>query len=115
MKLRLIHYFDVWGNVHDGYMVNNLCEEAVINFRGDDWPDNRAILKALKRIGFVKKTTRLRSVRFEGGSADIVEITERNGKPICRLEKVEDNARAYHKEYRGIIISTVCDEDGADE
>ena len=88
MKLRLIDYLDVWGNARDGYEVNNLREHSIIDFSGDDWPDDSAILAALKRIGYIKKTVRRNSVRFDEGCVDMVGITDRNGRPICRLEKI---------------------------
>ena len=99
MKLRLIDYFDVWGNARDGYAVNDMCEQAI--FEVKDWPTNAEALKMLKKIGYFKKSVRLASVRFPGYS-DMIEIEDRKGRPICRLEEIyapyDADAEPYHLE-----------------
>jgi hypothetical protein len=120
MKFRLIHYFDVWGNRKDGYEVNNLCEDAIVNF-DSEYPTESEILKKLKEIDFFKKTVRLRSIRFDHNCGEMIEIEDRDGMPICRLETLkyemekrpDDDFLAYHKEYSGIHIKTVYDEEDA--
>ena len=99
MKLRLIDYFDVWGNARDGYAVNDQCEQAI--FEVKDWPTDAEALKMLKKIGYFKKTVRLASVRFHGYS-DSIEIEDRKGRPICRLEEIyapyDADVEPYHLE-----------------
>ena len=98
MKLRLIDYFDVWGNERDGYAVNDSTEQAV--FELDDYPTYAEVLRLLKRIGYFRKTVRMNSVRFTGYD-DSIEIEDRKGRPICRLERIyppRDDERPYHLE-----------------
>ena len=83
---RLIHYFDVWGNAKEGYEVNNLCIQGELHFQGDDWPTAGLFMKELKRVGFFRKTVRLRSVRFLYCYSERVEIEDRHGMPVCALE-----------------------------
>jgi len=95
-KFRLVHYFDVWGNAKDGYEVNNMAEIAVLKF-DETWPTNRAVFDRLKKIGFLKKTTRVNSVRFDE-AVDMYEIFDRKGAPFCFLEGADDTAECYHME-----------------
>ena len=109
MKYRLINYFDVWGNAREGYEVNNLCEDGILYF--PDYPSKAEILKKLKAIGWIKKTVRMASiVDTDVGDADFIEYDDRRGMPLFRLEKIEDTAECYHKEYSGIHISKIMDE-----
>ena len=110
---RLVHYFDVWGNAKDGYEVNNLCEEAILEFKED--PSEMEVLKKLKEIGFIKKSVRRNSVYFDHNCSDMIEINTRKGIPFCRLENLEykiekygmEEFQPYHKEYCGINIRKV--------
>jgi hypothetical protein len=112
MKYHLIHYFDVWGNARDGFEVNNLCEEAVLFFSA--CPDKREILAKLKEIGFLKKSVRMASIIDTGtGDADFIDYEDRFGRPIFRLERNDatEEEDCYHKEYSGINIHKVLDEE----
>jgi len=112
-KFRLVHYFDVWGNAKDGYEVNNMSEIAVLKFE-ETWPTNRTVFDKLKKIGFLKKTTRVNSVRFDE-AGDMYEIFDRKGIPICRLEGADDTAKCYHMEqtimYGLMTYASVIDEE----
>lgn len=90
MKMRLINYFDVWGNKKDGYEVNNLCEEGIIEVAS--WSDSD-VLKALKKSNFIKKHVRTNMLTFSHLGPDCVEIEHRSSyRPICRLEFVQREA-----------------------
>jgi hypothetical protein len=110
MKYHLIHYFDVWRDA-DGWQVNDLCEEAIIFFSA--CPDKAEILAKLKEIGFLKKSTRMASLRETSqGDADFIDFEDRFGMPIFRLERNDatEDEDCYHKEYNGIHMRKVSDE-----
>jgi len=86
MFLRLIHYFDVWGNAKEGFEVNNFCEQAILEF--PEWPTKEEILKRLKKIDFINKTVRMRSVRWDENYSDAIGIEDRDGRPVAFLERI---------------------------
>ena len=87
-KLRLINYFDVWGNKKDGWEVNNLCTEW-----DDVWTkdlDNRVLLKILKDTDFLQKHVRTNQLIFDWIGPDCCEIlTRRDGYPLARIEIID--------------------------
>jgi len=95
MKYRLVHYFDVWGNRKEGYEVNNQCEHAIVEFT--DYPSNDEILNKLKKINFLKKTTRKNSFNFDNQGENI-EIETHEGRPICGLHTLEYEIEKYGQE-----------------
>ena len=81
----LINYFDVWGNVKDGWDVNNLCTEKT-GITITDNASNKEILDYLVRIGFLT-TSDMRKVRIDS-SGDMMEIYAVKGmQPLGRLQR----------------------------
>lgn len=88
-EVKLINYFDVWGNKKDGWEVNNLCEETT--FKLHEESTNKEVLQALKSVGFLKNTTRINQVDINDLNDFGWEVTQRkDNKPICRLEIVHN-------------------------
>ena len=92
-RLRLINYFDVWGNEKDGWEVNNQCIEW-----DDIWTselDNKTLLKILKNTDFLQQNVRTNQLIFDWVGPEICEISiKRNLYPLGRLEiidQIEDN------------------------
>ncbi len=87
-RLRLVNYFDVWGNAKDGWEVNNQCIEW-----DDVWTkdlDNRTLLKILKDTGFLQKHVRTNQLIFEWLGPECCEIlTRRDGYPLAMLEIID--------------------------
>lgn len=67
MVYRWINYFDVWGNESDGYEINNLCYENIYII-GDNW-NTQDIVKYLKKIGYLKKTSK--NTKFHGYDSEL--------------------------------------------
>jgi hypothetical protein len=88
-QLKLVNYFDVWGNKKEGYEVNNLCVECDDIYVSD--LENRNLLHALKIIGFLKKETRINQIEFNNSSCEMIEFYERKTqKPLGRLEVMRE-------------------------
>lgn len=84
-QLRLVNYFDVWGNRKEGYEVNNLCVEWDDGYVAD--LENRSLLQLLKNSRFIKKETRINQIRFDWIGPDVVEFSAvRDDMPLGRLE-----------------------------
>lgn len=87
-RLRLINYFDVWGNKKNGWEVNNQCIEW-----DDVWTselDNRTLLKILKNTDFLQKKVRINQIDFDWLGPECCEIlTRRDGYPLGRLEIID--------------------------
>ena len=87
-KLRLINYFDVWGNAKEGWDINNACIEW-----DDVWScelDDRTLLNILKNTRFLKKNVKINQVVFEWLGPEICEIlTRRDGYPLGRIEIID--------------------------
>ena len=96
MKFRLVNYFDVWGNKKDGFEVNNMCEQAIIDF--DDWPSKDDILKTLKKIGFLKPTCRKASIHWDNSYMEAIGIDDRNDCPVALLERYYGDDDPYYFE-----------------
>ena len=77
---QLVHYFDVWGNEHDGYQVNNLCKEPIYII-GDTYT-NADLLRSLRRVGFLAPRLHFTVDDFMTGE----EIWWRGVYPVCRTE-----------------------------
>ena len=87
-RLRLVNYFDVWGNKKDGWDVNNACVEW-----DDVWTcdlDDKTLLKILKSTGFLRKDVRINQLNFDWLGPDYCEITLRkNYYPLCRIDIID--------------------------
>lgn len=85
-KYRLIDYFDVWGNEEDGFEVNNLaCIEENIIISDDS--TNEDIINYLFKICYLN--TNDCSLFEVENNWDMIEISLKNGFPVCRLEVTE--------------------------
>ena len=61
--------YDVWGNSKDGFEVNNAyVTEKDIVLSDDCLKSNKALIAALKRLGFIKRGTHSKSISIEGES-----------------------------------------------
>ena len=87
-RLRLINYFDVWGNKKDGWDVNNACMEW-----DDVWTcdlDDKTLLKILKNTDFLQKHVRINQIDFEWVNPEICEISARKSHyPLGMLEIID--------------------------
>ena len=87
-RLRLIDYFDIWGNKKDGYEVNNACIEW-----DDVWTselDDKTLLRILKNTDFLQKKVRINQIDFDWLGPECCEIlTRRNRYPLGRLEIID--------------------------
>jgi hypothetical protein len=89
--VKLINYFDVWGNKKDGWEINNLCEENAGELFLHEECTHKDILQKLKEVGFLKSTTRMNQLVFEGLGDFGVEIYQKKDmQPICRIEFVHE-------------------------
>ena len=83
-KYRLIDYFDVWGNEQDGYDVNNLaCILTGITITDDS--TDKDIINYLYSIHYLNTNDIDKFDVYDDG--DMIEISLKNGFPVCRLEK----------------------------
>ena len=87
-RLRLINYFDVWGNKKDGWDVNNACMEW-----DDVWTcdlDDKTLLKILKNTDCLQKHVRINQINFEWVSPEVCEISVRKSHyPLGMLEIID--------------------------
>lgn len=87
-RLRLVNYFDVWGNKKDGWEVNNLCTEWE-----DVWTselDDKTLLDILKNTEFLRKDVRINEIDFEWVGPEICEISVKNTYyPLGRIEIID--------------------------
>lgn len=83
MRYEVINHFDVWGNVKDGWEVNNQCTEGFVELpKGKD--TELEVLKALKKMDMIRKTVRRNSCNiYTDGTNWYIE--EKNGKPVFTL------------------------------
>lgn len=91
--VKVINYFDVWGNKKDGWEINNMCEEHDMRFtlHEDDFYNHTAILVHLKNVGFFKPRTRMTQLVFEDLHEFGVEVYQKKDMmPVCRVEFVHN-------------------------
>lgn len=91
----IINYFDVWGNRREGWEVNNQARwpvKAQLDPEAQDF--KLAVMKALKKAGYMKVTCRKASFVIDWNCSDSehVEIEQPNGYPVCRLEMSREEA-----------------------
>jgi len=81
--------YDVWGNKHDGYEVNDAHYTGMTVKLPDDATDKQ-IVQALKACGYLKKTLKTKSVAIHGDDEFSIYFDDaRNGKPEGELRRVE--------------------------
>ncbi len=83
MRVRLINYFDVWGNPHEGYEVNNLSSVWEKEIKEEELEGRKALL-LLRREGFLRSIRGLQAVEYGPGRVEIER--KRDGYPIAALE-----------------------------
>jgi hypothetical protein len=87
-QVKVINYFDVWGNKKDGWEINNMCEEysdELIQLH--EHATSKEAFQLLKSVGFLSSTTRINQVDIEDLHDFGFEFHQRkDGKPICRIE-----------------------------
>ena len=91
--VKVINYFDIWGNKKDGWEINNMCEEESMRFtlHEEDFYNHTAILVHLKEVGFLKPRTRMSQFVFEDLHEFGVEVYQKKDMmPICRIEFVHN-------------------------
>ena len=80
----LYNYFDVWGNVEDGWEVNNQCVEFDDLYLADDVSEDE-VIDYLIQIDFLVPNAK-ELVEIDNSYMDGYEIIEKEtGKPICGL------------------------------
>lgn len=92
-KWRLVNYIDVWGNVNNGWEVNNVCIEFEDLVISEDATDED-LINYLKEIEFFSTEASTYTIDVID-SGDIIEFEnsgkpykEYEGCPLCRLERV---------------------------
>jgi len=87
--------YDVWGNEKDGFEVND-THRTGYTCRIPENADNAAIVRALKRCGWLKKTLKTKSVDFSYNDAimrdewtPIYFNDARNGRPEGELRRID--------------------------
>lgn len=79
------NYFDVWGNVKDGYTVNDSCGAGTLSVPYG--ATDKDLCSALKRAGILASDDMRRiKVVDMGGS---IEITRKDGYPLFGLQPIE--------------------------
>lgn len=87
--VKLINYFDVWGNKKDGWEINNMCEENAGELQLHESATSKEAFQLLKSAGFLKSTTRINQVTIEDLGEFGYEFHQRkDGMPLCRIEYV---------------------------
>ncbi len=86
--------YDVWGNAHDGFEVNNRFSTSI--FIEVDPDDDAQIIRELKSAGIIKKGCRFSSFDIDGEPDYTMYVNQVNAAvgglyPICELER-ESNA-----------------------
>jgi len=83
MKLTFINYWDVWGNEHDGWEVNDVSRHLLT---GNPPENSEETLTLLIENDIVHSDTSLDDIEIELSEYS-VEITERkNQRPFGRIE-----------------------------
>jgi hypothetical protein len=87
VKVKLINYFDVWGNEEEGFEVNNLCEECQFTLPNEF--TNEELLESLKDVGFILPEVKMEQIRFDDMFDYGKEFYQAdNGYPIGRIEYI---------------------------
>lgn len=77
--------YDVWGNEHEGYDVNNRMRSGCEVTLDEDATDAQ-IIKALKDCGFLRKGLHTKSFDIEGEMDYTLYVTRaRDMYPVCEL------------------------------
>jgi hypothetical protein len=86
LKYNLVNYFDVWGNAVEGWEVNNLCSEGIVEITENATKSD--LIQALIDKGFFLDTVIEKDVEIQNDFEMIEFFVESNMYPICRLELI---------------------------
>jgi hypothetical protein len=90
MKTYNVISYDVWGNLKDGYEVNQaFCTSHYIDV--DDTDSDTAIIRKLKVIEYLNPKTRTKFTLDSSTEECIYINRERDSFPICELRLVDEN------------------------
>lgn len=89
--IRITNYFDVWGNRKEGFTVNNLFYHDYPTIDIDIY-DLSVLLKTMKKIGFVRKSARIRSFIFDYSQEHKIGIYDHD---MCPLFEIENMGKWY--------------------
>lgn len=79
-----LYTYDVWGNEHDGYQVNDVFRTSeTVEFDPD--ASDEEIIKALKSAGILRPRIRASAIELDGDDAVIYVNDARNGRPEFEL------------------------------
>ena len=78
--------YDVWGNAHDGYEVNDRRKFGTFDVYKDALSEDAGVLYFLKEIEFFKPRVQLRSLEIDGDDMNIYVNEARGGYPLCGIE-----------------------------
>ena len=85
MRVRIIDYYDVWGNEEEGYDVNGIAIFGEYDVRKDFDGFN-----LLKKVGFLKKEATKRQLEiWDSGDYFIEYYDKKTGIPLGRIETAE--------------------------
>lgn len=85
-RYRLYNY-DVWGNEHDGFEVNDVYRTSTIVDIPDDANDE-TIIRILKAEGAIKRNIRFKSIEIDGELEYSLYFTYRpTGRPEFELRR----------------------------
>jgi len=88
MKIEFVDFWDVWGNPKDGWEVNNLSRNEYTSRKFDIW-NRKKVLKWLKRIKYLKKTVREKSIEWKETDEGYILYQANNGLPLCEIRLLE--------------------------
>ena len=90
MKVELATY-DVWGNAKDGYEVNAAYTAGTFEDDKLNLDSDRSIMEFLKRIGYLNKYAKLKSLEIEGEPEFSIYIgAAKDGYPLWEIRQVTD-------------------------
>lgn len=87
-RLRLTHYFDVWGNEQTGWDVNDA--RIVWDHIWTSKLDDETLLDILKNTGFLRKNVEINQFNFDWVGPECCEITlSKNYYPVARIDVID--------------------------
>jgi hypothetical protein len=88
--VKIIDYFDVWGNPKDGFDVNNLCQWQTDFYIDPSILDSKkTLLSWLRSVGYLKPGNGLNALTVTDYHPYYEIERRRTGEPVCRIEVIE--------------------------
>lgn len=84
--LATVWSYDVWGNAKVGYEVNDRSKFGEFTTYRSVLEQNKGVLRFLKDIGFLKKSTQLRQLEIEGDDMTIYVNAAKDSYPLCGID-----------------------------